>query len=268
MTAPAPPVFQTEPNASVHTRLAEAAAAAAALAPVLPAGQSLVPGEPTVDRPAAPAGSQAACAHYAGAATGEIVVVIGADLIEALRGSSMGELDPAKALQPALAAALAPYGPVVVDPAVLLDAEDALATMAQTGQAVYVPLLEGTAVRAVLALVGGVPTGDRPVAAPSTVAAAATAVPATFPPITGRRPGLDLLHDVEMEVTAELGRTRMTVRELLSLAPGTIVELDRAAGSPADLLVNGRAIAVGEVVIIDENFGLRITAIIAPGERG
>jgi len=81
------------------------------------------------------------------------------------------------------------------------------------------------------------------------------------------RGGLDMLHDVEMEVSAELGRTRMSVRELLSLSPGAIVELDRAAGSPADLLVNGRLIASGEVVVIDENFGLRITEINPTGER-
>ena len=81
------------------------------------------------------------------------------------------------------------------------------------------------------------------------------------------RSGLDMLHDVEMEVSAELGRTRMSVRELLSLNPGAIVELDRAAGSPADLLVNGRLIARGEVVVIDENFGIRITEIVAPGSE-
>jgi flagellar motor switch protein FliN/FliY len=59
----------------------------------------------------------------------------------------------------------------------------------------------------------------------------------------------------------------MSVRELLTLASGTVVELDRAAGAPADLLVNGRLIARGEVVVIDENFGIRITEIIAPSEQ-
>ena len=79
------------------------------------------------------------------------------------------------------------------------------------------------------------------------------------------RGGLDMLHDVEMEVPAELGLPRMSVRELLSLSPGAIGELDRAAGSPADLLVNGRLVARGEVVVIDENFGIRITEIVSPG---
>jgi flagellar motor switch protein FliN/FliY len=76
---------------------------------------------------------------------------------------------------------------------------------------------------------------------------------------------LDLLSNVEMDVTAELGRTRMTVRELLSLMPGIVVELDRMAGSPIDLFVNGTLIARGEVVVIDEEFGVRITEIVSPG---
>ena len=74
---------------------------------------------------------------------------------------------------------------------------------------------------------------------------------------------LSALNDVQMVVTAELGRTTMPMRELLGLTPGVVVEIDRAAGSPIDLLVNGRRIASGEVVVIDEEFGIRITEIIA-----
>jgi flagellar motor switch protein FliN/FliY len=66
-----------------------------------------------------------------------------------------------------------------------------------------------------------------------------------------------------MDVTVELGRTHLSVRELLALTPGDVIELDRAAGSPADLLVNGRLIARGEVVVVDENFALRVTEIVA-----
>jgi flagellar motor switch protein FliN len=79
---------------------------------------------------------------------------------------------------------------------------------------------------------------------------------------------LSLLHDVEMGVTAELGRRRMTVRDLLSLTPGAVIELDRAAGSPVDVLVNGTLIARGEVVVIDEEFGIRISEIVAPDAAG
>jgi flagellar motor switch protein FliN len=73
-----------------------------------------------------------------------------------------------------------------------------------------------------------------------------------------------LLSDVEMGVSVELGRTRMTVRNLLALAPGTIVELDKAAGSPVDVLVNGTLMARGEVVVIDEEFAVRISEIVNP----
>jgi flagellar motor switch protein FliN/FliY len=79
---------------------------------------------------------------------------------------------------------------------------------------------------------------------------------------------LSLLHDVEMGVTAELGRRRMTVRDLLSLTPGAVIELDRAAGSPVDVLVNGTLIARGEVVVIDEEFGIRISEIVTPDTVG
>lgn len=78
---------------------------------------------------------------------------------------------------------------------------------------------------------------------------------------------LSVLHDVELVVTAELGRTQMNVRDLLGLAPGMVVEIDRAAGSPIDLLVNGRKIAAGEVVVIDEEFGIRITEIAPSSEH-
>jgi flagellar motor switch protein FliN len=77
---------------------------------------------------------------------------------------------------------------------------------------------------------------------------------------------LTVLNDVVMTVTAELGRTTMPVRELLNLSPGMVVEIDRVAGAPIDLLVNGRRIAVGEVVVIDEEFGIRITEIAPPDE--
>ncbi|WP_370327649.1 flagellar motor switch protein FliN [Euzebya sp.] len=76
---------------------------------------------------------------------------------------------------------------------------------------------------------------------------------------------MTMLSDVEMGVTAELGRTRLSVREVLALSPGSIIELDRAAGSPVDVVVNGTLIARGEVVVIDEEFGIRITEIMGMG---
>ena len=72
---------------------------------------------------------------------------------------------------------------------------------------------------------------------------------------------LQRLHDVPVELAVEIGRTRMTIGETLALGPGAIVSLNRLAGEPVDLLVNGKPIARGEVVVIDEEFGLRITEI-------
>lgn len=78
---------------------------------------------------------------------------------------------------------------------------------------------------------------------------------------------LDLILDVPLEVTVELGRTNKTIKEILEISPGTIVELDKMAGEPVDILVNGKLVSKGEVVVIDENFGVRITEIINSIDR-
>jgi len=79
--------------------------------------------------------------------------------------------------------------------------------------------------------------------------------------------GLELILDITMPITVELGRTRMLIRDILALGPGSVVELEKLAGEPVDLLVNDRAIAKGEVVVIDENFGVRLTQISQPTDR-
>ena len=76
---------------------------------------------------------------------------------------------------------------------------------------------------------------------------------------------LQRLHNVPVELAVEIGRTRMTIGETLALGPGSIVSLNRLAGEPVDLLVNGRPIARGEVVVVDEEFGLRVTEIVSAG---
>ncbi len=78
---------------------------------------------------------------------------------------------------------------------------------------------------------------------------------------------LDMLLDIPLKVTVELGRTKQTVEEILDLSPGSIVELDKLAGEPVDVLVNNKLIAKGEVVVIDENFGVRITDIVSQKDR-
>ncbi|MDR2468283.1 MAG: flagellar motor switch protein FliN [Spirochaetaceae bacterium] len=78
---------------------------------------------------------------------------------------------------------------------------------------------------------------------------------------------IGLLMDVFMEMTVELGRTRKLIKEILLMGEGTIIELDKLAGEPVDILVNHKLIAKGEVVVIDENFGVRVTEIVSPAER-
>lgn len=78
---------------------------------------------------------------------------------------------------------------------------------------------------------------------------------------------IDLIMDVPLQITVELGKSKKTIREILALGPGSVIELDKLAGEPVDLLVNGKLLAKGEVVVIDENFGIRVTDIISPIER-
>jgi len=99
-----------------------------------------------------------------------------------------------------------------------------------------------------------------------------TVQPAQFAPFTApSKPSeianLDLILDVHLEFTVELGKTKKTIKEILELGPGSIVELDKLAGEPVDILVNGKQIARGEVVVIDENYGVRITEILSSAER-
>lgn len=83
----------------------------------------------------------------------------------------------------------------------------------------------------------------------------------------GSTRSLDLLMDIELPVSVELGRVSMTIRSILGLGPGAVVELDKFSGEPVDLLVNNKKFAEGEVVVVDQNFGVRITALVGAGER-
>ncbi len=85
------------------------------------------------------------------------------------------------------------------------------------------------------------------------------------PPTDPRR--LELLLDVPLDLSVELGRTRMTIQDLLGLGPGSVIELDKIAGEPLDILVNGRLVARGEAVVVNDKFGVRITDIVSPSER-
>jgi flagellar motor switch protein FliN len=78
---------------------------------------------------------------------------------------------------------------------------------------------------------------------------------------------LDMLLDVPLDVSVELGRCRMTIQDLLALGPGAVIELDKIAGEPLDILINDRLVARGEAVVVNDKFGVRITDIVSPQER-
>ncbi|MCR5495717.1 MAG: flagellar motor switch protein FliN [Treponema sp.] len=84
---------------------------------------------------------------------------------------------------------------------------------------------------------------------------------------SGEQGNISLIMDVQMEMTVELGRTKKQIKDILGMGEGTIIELDKLAGEPVDILVNHKPIAKGEVVVIDENFGVRVTEILSPLER-
>lgn len=78
---------------------------------------------------------------------------------------------------------------------------------------------------------------------------------------------LDMLMDIKLPISVELGRTQMLVRDILDYGPGTVIELDKLAGDPVDILVNGRLVAQGEVVVVDDHFGVRVTILLSPADR-
>lgn len=193
----------------------------------------------------------------AGAPGGHVAIAAAARLAEVLTAANL-ELDAvlAEALQASL--------PV-------LETVAGVALEAGTPQRVMPDALTGAECSVVQLLEGEVCVATFIVRNPSDDAGVA---PHEFQPLDdgtgfslGNSRALDLLRDVELGVTAELGRRRMVVRDLLALTPGTVIELDRAAGAPIDVLVNGTLIARGEVVVIDEEFGIRITEIVGTVEN-
>jgi flagellar motor switch protein FliN/FliY len=87
------------------------------------------------------------------------------------------------------------------------------------------------------------------------------------PAVASGAADLERLYDVPVELAVEIGRTQMTIREALALGPGSLVTLNRLAGEPVDLLVNGKRIARGEVVVLDEEFGLRVTEVLTADDE-
>ena len=109
-----------------------------------------------------------------------------------------------------------------------------------------------------------------PRAAARTSAADTTA--ALFPKLSGGKTiqannDIDMILDIPVQLTVELGRTRIPIKHILQLAQGSVIELDAMAGEPMDVLVNGCLIAQGEVVVVNDKFGIRLTDIVTPSER-
>jgi len=183
---------------------------------------------------------------FSGAATGELALLVDAQVIASLPPGTVESQGLAAALGSAIDAIMSAVGTVHPGIAQAVDARVAASRAGAHADSAVLSLTGAAGVRAVVAI--GVD--------PSPGEGSAQRAPFA-------QDRLDLLRGVEMQASAELGRARMTVNELLSLRTGAVIELDRAAGDPADLFVNGRLIARGEVVVVDENYALRITQIVS-----
>lgn len=230
------------------TDVEAALAAANALVHLLPSDRPLsVRPEPEPD-PAQPAGA-GVVATFVGASAAELAVLVGQSVDLALEGAGGASVSLADALRPALEAATATLGIGVLSDVRLGDASDVGRLGADGGQ-VFALEADGEVQGWFAIRIRSERPKPRAEAAPG----------------QGRVASMRMLYDVEMTLTAEIGRARLPVRQVLDLVPGAVIELDRVAGSPADLMVNGRLIARGEVVVIDEDYGLRITEIVEQGE--
>ena len=193
---------------------------------------------------------------------GRLVLAVAAPLARAVQVGPPPAEDLLEGLRPAFTAAaaafgvaaeaLADYGPVDADSLRPGPGEEAHGLL----------LIDGETHKASLAFVAPASVAIPAVADHEFAPLPSPAGPATGPARAVLGGPIELLHEVEMGVTVELGRTRMLVRDILDLSPGSVIELDRAAGAPIDVLVNGTLIARGEVVVIDEEFGIRITEVV------
>ena len=213
--------------------------------------------------PAVPGpGAQAVAATLPG--LGRLVLAVAAPMAREVQVGPPPAEDLPDGLKPAFTAAAAAFG---VPAAALADyaVVDVAALAPAAGEEAHgLALLDGDTHKATLVFLAPAAAPAPPEVAehefaPLPAPAGPSGITAGRPPVGGP---IELLHEVEMGVTVELGRTRMLVREILDLSPGSVIELDRAAGAPIDVLVNGTLIARGEVVVIDEEFGIRITEVI------
>ena len=111
------------------------------------------------------------------------------------------------------------------------------------------------------------PEGGTELTAPAESVAAASFTNFAATPAGGAGNDLNMILDIPVQLTVELGRTRIPIKHILQLAQGSVVELETLAGEPMDVLVNGYLIAQGEVVVVNDKFGIRLTDIVTPSER-
>lgn len=179
---------------------------------------------------------------------GELALFVDDEIGRTLTAADGAEVDLATALTPLLQQIAGTLGGVTLGTPATVDSRIAQQRVNGRSEMAVVGLDDGVAVRAAVAVgLDGAPP----------VVAAAVASPVL------QNERLDLLRHVEMAATVELGRAKMTINDLLGLRDGAIIELDRAAGEAADLFVNGRLIARGEIVVVDENYALRVTQIVS-----
>lgn len=237
-------------------------AAAAAVAGSWGLADALTVGEANSAQPDVAFAGQAVIADFAGRISGQLALVVDDEIAQQLLDSPAAPPDLITALAPAVTAACLAIGEVSVTSTAVMDPTNAAQHVLSLDDAAAVTLIDEGEVRALVAI------GTAPPASATRVAGSRGAVPAqghahTEPSAAPPAHRLDLLRGVQMQATVELGRTQMTINDLLALRSGAVIELDRAAGSPADLYVNGRLIARGEVVVVDENYGLRILQVVA-----
>lgn len=199
-------------------------------------------------------------ANVVGAVSAELVVVVGETVDRALGGAGGASVSLADALRPSLQAASDSFGEgVLSDVRIAPDASDLL----------VVPGTHLFALTVADEVQGWFAVRIKQAPAPASAPEAKPAEEKNIRPMDlTNMSTMRMLYDVEMTLTAEIGRAKLPVRQVLELVPGAVIELDRVAGSPADLMVNGRLIARGEVVVVDEDYGLRVTEIVDLGQAG
>jgi len=229
------------------TTLDRNAAAAAALAALLPSATKL---KATMldssDAPTVPL-SESAVATFVGETSADVAVVLtDPEAMKVASGTDSALVSLGDVLRPALEGAVEALGSGVLGD---VEVRDASALFADPDTVVYV--LAGR----------GAPTGWFAIR----IRDAGVITGATKPEgsVSNR---LGRISNVEMALTVEIGRTRLSIRDLLNLEPGAVIELDRSAGAPADVLLNGRLIAHGEIVVIDQDYAVRITKILDVAE--